>query len=173
MLNVDCWMLNGCAERNVECWVLNVEWLRQSRNVECWMMSVEWWVLNDECWMMSVECCINAFFISHSSLRLCRNHSTFHIPHSTFFYLQLCTPSVASSAVSTLTINWSTVFRVSFFFVSLMIVTVFLKGYTYLFVCLILPVSSVSPAPWSHSLFPSSKLLEVIFFFLRQSSLKS
>ena len=27
-----------------------------------------------------------------------------------------------------------------------------------MFVCLILPVSSVSPAPWSHSLIPSSKL---------------
>ena len=165
-MNVECWLLNveglrgaQCWMLSVECWVLNVEWLRQSRNVECWMMSV--------------ECCINAFFISHSSLRLCRNHSTFHIPHSTFFYLQLCTPSVASSAVSTLTINWSTVFRVSFFLVSLMIVTVFFKGYTYLFVCLILPVYSVSPAPWSHSLFPSSKLLEVIVLFLRQSSLKS
>ena len=166
MLNVDCWVPTRRSSDLVECWVLSVE---------CWMVAAEpqCGMLNDECWMMSVECCINAFFISHSSLRLCRNHSTFHIPHSTFFYLQLCTPSVASSAVSTLTINWSTVFRVSFFFVSLMIVTVFLKGYTYLFVCLILPVSSVSPAPWSHSLIPSSKFLEVIVLFLCQSSLKS
>ena len=38
-----------------------------------------------------------------------------------------------------------------------------------MFVCLILPVSSVSPAPWSHSLFLSSKLLKVIVLFLRQS----
>ena len=154
MLNVDCWMLNGCAERNVECWVLSVE---------CWMVAAEpqCGMLNDECWMMSVECCINAFFISHSSLRLCRNHSTFHIPHSTFFYLQLCTPSVASSAVSTLTINWSTVFRVSFFLVSLMIVTVFLRViHTCLFVL-------------SFRFLPSAQPLEVIVFFFRQSFLKS
>ena len=154
MLNVDCWVLNGCAERNVECWVLSVECWMVAAEPQCGMLSVE-------CWMMSVECCINAFFISHSSLRLCRNHSTFHIPHSTFFYLQLCTPSVASSAVSTLTINWSTVFRVSFFFVSLMIVTVFLRViHTCLFVL-------------SFRFLPSAQLLEVIVFFLRQSFLKS
>ena len=158
MLNVDCWMLNGCAERNVECWMWNVEcWMW---NVECWMWNVDCWVLIVDCWVLIVECWINSFFIEQFHIGFA-DHSTFHTPHSTFFYLQLCTPSVASSAVSTLTINWSTVFRVSFFFVSLMIVTVFLRViHTCLFVL-------------SFRFLPSAQLLEVIVFFLRQSSLKS
>ena len=108
--------------------------------------------------MLSVECWVLNYFILHSNiLHRIADHSTFHTPHSTFFYLQLCTPSVASSAVSTLTINWSTVFRVSFFFVSLMIVTVFLRViHTCLFVL-------------SFRFIPSAQPLEVIVLFLRQS----
>ena len=46
VLNVECWMLNGCALRNVECGVLNGCALR---NVECWVLNVEWF---RECWMI-------------------------------------------------------------------------------------------------------------------------
>ena len=105
MLNVECWVLNGCALRNVECWVLNVEWSplamlngwllngRAVRNVECWVLNVEWSplaMLND--WLLNYFTLHSSFFIGsayHSTfhIRHCalRNHSTFHIPHSSFF----------------------------------------------------------------------------------------
>ena len=149
---------------------------------EFWVLNFEFWIIafgDFEFWILNCDLIIQNSKLknSKSALPIIQNsklkiqnsksalpiiqNSKFKTQNSKLLHLQLCTPSVASSAVSTLTINWSTVFRVSFFLVSLMIVTVFLRViHTCLFVL-------------SFRFLPSAQLLEVIVFFLRQSSLKS
>ncbi len=90
------------------------------------IMNYEFWILSFELlrvaqfWVLSFWVLINQFIIQNWLIpnRLCRQ---FKIQNSKLPYLQLWTPIVARSAVSTLTMNWSTVLRVSLFFVSFMV----------------------------------------------------
>ena len=64
---------------------------------------------------------------------------------------QLCTPRVARSAVSTLTINCSTVFTVSFFPDSLILPLLCFKGFVITCMCLSLPHPPPRPGAIGHA----------------------